>query len=78
MLSDDRLFVRVKVDNAKPKDTAIYWWSNIAVDERPDTRVFVPSERAYHYGYGKGLSKVQYDPTELQLFYCSRTVQFRN
>ena len=60
MLSGDRLFVRVKVDNAKPKDTAIYWWSNIAVDERPDTRVFVPSERAYHYGYGKGLSKVQY------------------
>ncbi|MDR1600589.1 MAG: DUF5107 domain-containing protein [Oscillospiraceae bacterium] len=53
-----QLFVRVRIDNASTRDTAVYWWSNIAVDERPDTRVAVPADRAYRFDYTKKLSKV--------------------
>ena len=59
-LPDDsrQLIVHVRIDNAGEKDTAVYWWSNMAVDETPDTRVIVPADRAYRYGYGKKLTKV--------------------
>jgi tetratricopeptide (TPR) repeat protein len=52
------LYVRVRIDNAVKKDTAVYWWSNIAVDEREDVRVLVPAERSFRWGYGKKMSKV--------------------
>lgn len=52
------LLVRVRIDNSKPEDTAVYWWSNIAVDERPDTRVIVPAEKAFHFGSEAGVHKV--------------------
>ncbi|MGI6536826.1 MAG: hypothetical protein ACOX22_00395 [Caldicoprobacterales bacterium] len=41
MLPDDSryLYVRVRIDNSTDKDTAVYWWSNIAIDEREDVRV---------------------------------------
>lgn len=52
------LLVRVRIDNCKPEDTAVYWWSNIAVDERPDTRVIVPAQRAFHWGSDAGVHKV--------------------
>ncbi|MDD4744071.1 MAG: DUF5107 domain-containing protein [Eubacteriales bacterium] len=52
------LFVRVRIDNPLPQETAVYWWSNIAVDERPDVRVLVPASRAYRYGYGGKLTKL--------------------
>ena len=52
------LLVRVRIDNAGEEDTAVYWWSNIAVDERPDVRVLVPAERAFRWGYGGKLAKV--------------------
>ena len=52
------LFIRVKIDNATDADTAVYWWSNIAVDEREDVRVLVPSDKSYRWGYGGNLSKV--------------------
>lgn len=52
------LYVRVRIDNATKEDTAVYWWSNMAVNEREDVRVVVPAERAYRYGYGGKLSKV--------------------
>ena len=29
----------------------MYWWSNMAVPETPDTRVIVPAESAYRYTY---------------------------
>lgn len=53
-----QLLVQVTVDNAGDSDTAAYWWSNIAVDEREDVRVIVPARRAYRYGYGGMLTKV--------------------
>ena len=50
--------MRVRIDNATAEDTAVYWWSNMAVDEREDVRVIAPAEKAYRYGYGGKLSKV--------------------
>jgi len=60
MLPDDSryLFVRVRIDNSSDMGTAFYWWSNIAVDERDDTRVLVPSHKSYRWGYGGKLTKV--------------------
>ena len=52
------LYVRVRIDNAFQQDTAVYWWSNMAVNEGPDIRVIVPAEKAFRYGYGGKLSKV--------------------
>lgn len=52
------LYVRVRIDNATDEDTAVYWWSNMAVNEGPDVRVIVPADKAFRYGYGGKLSKV--------------------
>lgn len=52
------LYVRVRIDNATKEDTAVYWWSNMAVDEGEDVRVVVPAEKAFRYGYGGKLAKV--------------------
>ena len=52
------LYVRVRIDNATQEDTAVYWWSNMAVNEADDVRVIVPANKAYRYGYGGKLSKV--------------------
>ena len=52
------LYVRVRIDNALQEDTAVYWWSNMAVNEGPDIRVLVPAHKAFRYGYGGKLSKV--------------------
>lgn len=59
-LPDDanELYVRVRIDNTTKEDTAVYWWSNMAVDERPDVRVIVPADKAFRYGYGGKLAKV--------------------
>lgn len=37
------LFVHVRVVNLNPREVPMYWWSNIAVPETPDTRVLVPA-----------------------------------
>ncbi|HCS73481.1 MAG TPA: DUF5107 domain-containing protein, partial [Clostridiales bacterium] len=60
MLPEDSryLFVRVRIDNASEEDTAVYWWSNMAVDEREDVRVLVPADKSYRWGYGGNLRKV--------------------
>lgn len=52
------LYVRVRIDNTSDQETAVYWWSNMAVDEREDVRVIVPADKAFHYGYGRKLTKV--------------------
>lgn len=40
------LFARTRIVNPHDDEIAMYWWSNIAVDERPDVRVLVPAETA--------------------------------
>ena len=52
------LYVRVRIDNATKEDTAVYWWSNMAVDEREDVRVIVPATKAFRFGYGGKVAKV--------------------
>jgi tetratricopeptide (TPR) repeat protein len=53
------LFVRVRIVNPHDHDVPMYWWSNIAVPETPATRVLVPADSAYSFGYGKsGLRRV--------------------
>ncbi|MCZ7545460.1 MAG: DUF5107 domain-containing protein [Anaerolineae bacterium] len=45
------LFVRVQITNPHPHETPMYWWSNIAVPESPETRVVAPADAAYRFGY---------------------------
>lgn len=52
------LYIRVRIDNATDEDTAVYWWSNMAVNEGEDVRVVVPADKAFRYGYGGKLAKV--------------------
>lgn len=52
------LYVRVRIDNATKEDTAVYWWSNMAVNEGEDIRVVVPAHEAFRFGYGGMTSKV--------------------
>lgn len=66
------LLVRVRMDNAGDQDTATYWWSNIAVDERPDVRVIVPAKRAFRYSYGEKLRKVPVPrPDDIDITYST-------
>ena len=41
------LFARMRVVNPSFRDTAMYWWSNIAVPEVEHSRVVVPADDAY-------------------------------
>ena len=45
------LFVKVYIRNPHAGEVPMYWWSNMAVPETPDTRVIVPAESAYRYTY---------------------------
>jgi len=50
------LYVRIRILNPHDRVMPTYWWSNMAAPEAPDTRVLVPADQAYGYGYGaKGL-----------------------
>lgn len=51
------LYVRVRVDNATKEDTAVYWWSNMAVNEGEDVRVVVQAKKAFCFDYGRAVSK---------------------
>jgi tetratricopeptide (TPR) repeat protein len=52
-LTDDSpvLFLRVCIRNPHAREIPMYWWSNMAVPETPETRVIVPAESAYRYTY---------------------------
>ncbi len=52
------LFVRVKLVNPHEREIPMYWWSNIAVPETPQTRVLAPADHAYRFGYARGLKRV--------------------
>ena len=45
------LFIKIRIINPNDYEVPMYWWSNIAVPELPDTRVIVPAEQAYRHGY---------------------------
>jgi len=45
------LMVRVKITNPHDYTIPMYWWSNIAVDEREDVRVIGPADKAFRHDY---------------------------
>jgi hypothetical protein len=45
------LFVHVRIVNPNRDDIPMYWWSNMAVPESPQTRVLAPADRAWSYSY---------------------------
>jgi len=49
------LYVRVSLVNPHEWEIPMYWWSNIAVPERPDSRVLVPAGEAIVHGYDGSL-----------------------
>lgn len=52
------LFVRVHILNPHDTEIPMYWWSNIAAPETPDTRVLVPADAARRFGYEGRLTSV--------------------
>ncbi|GAA2331343.1 DUF5107 domain-containing protein [Streptomyces violaceusniger] len=52
------LYVGVRIRNPHHLPAPVYWWSNIAVPEDEHTRVLAPADEAWHFGYGRSLSKV--------------------
>jgi tetratricopeptide (TPR) repeat protein len=48
------LFVAIRIVNPHAHTVPMYWWSNTAVPETSETRVLVPAETAYSFGYGGG------------------------
>ena len=49
------LLVRPRISNPNPHAVPMYWWSNIAVTETPDTRVLAPATSAYFHDYDRRL-----------------------
>ncbi|MFG2824494.1 DUF5107 domain-containing protein [Kitasatospora sp. NPDC048365] len=52
------LLVHVTLVNPNDHEIPVYWWSNIAVPERPDTRVLAPADRAWQFAYDKAVRRV--------------------
>ncbi|MEU3602583.1 DUF5107 domain-containing protein [Streptomyces sp. NPDC006798] len=59
-LPADSGFLRVGVRIRNPHERAVpvYWWSNIAVEEHPRTRVLAPADEAWYYGYERALRRI--------------------
>ncbi len=52
------LHVQVRVRNPHPRETGMYWWTNIAVAQTPGSRVFAPATHAYQTQYDGSLGYV--------------------
>ena len=53
------LHVRIRIVNPHDREVPMYWWSNMAVPETPDTRVVVPADATYRFGYKRsGLRRI--------------------
>lgn len=45
------LYLKMRIENLSDKEKYMYWWSNIAVDETPQTRIIVPSDETIVSSY---------------------------
>jgi tetratricopeptide (TPR) repeat protein len=45
------LFLYIRICNPHDFDLPIYWWTNIAIPETPETRVICPTDTAYCLGF---------------------------
>ncbi len=52
------LHVQVRVHNPRPVETGMYWWTNIAVAQTAESRVFTSATQAYRTDYDGRLSLV--------------------
>ncbi len=41
------LYIKNVIENTDDKETFMYWWSNIAVPETPETRIIVPANKSF-------------------------------
>jgi uncharacterized protein DUF5107 len=57
-LEGELLLAYVRIRNPNDRVTPMYWWSNIAVAETPDTRVLAPARTAYRTDYDGRLEQV--------------------
>ncbi len=55
-LPDDSkvLYVKNVIENTKAEDCYMYWWTNMAVPETPNTRVIVPAVKSFVNKYKDG------------------------
>ena len=53
-LERDVLCIHVDIENTAEEEKYMYWWSNIAVDETPHTRVIVPTQESFYCAYSEG------------------------
>ncbi|MDJ0312586.1 DUF5107 domain-containing protein [Arthrobacter sp. H35-D1] len=58
------VFVAVRIRNPNEKTVPMYWWTNAAIPQTPDTRVIAPAARAYATDYDGSMKRV--DPTSFQ------------
>lgn len=64
----EHLYVGARIQNPSSEAVPAYWWSNIAVEQSPETRVLVPADQAWRFGYGNRLDLVgvpEYDGFDL-------------
>lgn len=45
------LFAQISFENLHSYEVPMYWWTNAAVRQSPGTRIIVPAENAYVFGY---------------------------
>ncbi|MDH2442563.1 DUF5107 domain-containing protein [Amnibacterium sp. CER49] len=63
--SDSRaLFVRPSITNTTGAAMPMYWWSNIAVPQQPDSRVIAPAHSAQRYGYAPEPIRLEFPVVE--------------
>jgi hypothetical protein len=58
------LHVRVRVRNPRDRETGMYWWTNIAVAQTAQSRVFALATHAYMTGYDGTLGRVDLNATD--------------
>ncbi|GAB3038481.1 DUF5107 domain-containing protein [Parafrigoribacterium mesophilum] len=70
-LPDDSrlLFVAIRIRNPNPVTVPMYWWSNAAVPQTPQTRIIAPSNSAFASDETDGLARVV--PTDEDGVDCS-------
>ena len=58
------VLVAVRIRNPNDKTVPMYWWSNAAIPQTPDTRVIAPADHAYATDYDGSMARV--NPTKFQ------------
>ena len=58
------VFVAVRIRNPNDKTVPMYWWTNAAIPQTPQTRVTAPATHAYATDYDGSMVRV--DPTKFQ------------